>query len=184
MANLRNIDKYILWDEDRKQFLPVYWRREVLPKWLTFETTDVQGAYTVNAAGVDTPPVGFKQPYASVEGLDGGMGTPFEVRSLVFEDSTDGTANADFTVVLKDLGSVREFMNRPIHIRTLAGVAQTPALLREPYMFLSQRNVSATFAKVSGGATTVRLYMVGAEYFPSGNREKDGIRISRKIGHT
>lgn len=173
MANLRDIDQYVTWDEKRKQFLPVYWRKEVLPKWLMFDLSDVQGPYTIAAAPANTPPVGWKQPYASVEGLDGGLGTPFEVRSLVFASHSTGappfaetTATANFTVRLKDQGTVREFMNRDIHIRCLAGTAQTPALLREPYMFLSQQNISAFFTKVAGGAVAVRMALVGAEYFP------------------
>lgn len=166
MSNLRQINKYIVWDDKRKQYLPVYWRKEVLPKWLMFSTVDVMGAFTILAAPATTPPVGFKQPYWSVEGLDRNLGTPFEVRSIIFEDSTDTTAAANFTVRMKDNGSVREFMNRAIHIRTFAGTAQTPALLREPYFFLSQNSISCYFTKVAGGATTMRMALVGAEYFP------------------
>ena len=168
-ANLRMIDKYIRWDEQNQMFFPNYYRKEILPKWLGFEETDLQaplGVLTIPAAGTEAPRVGFKQPYASVEGLDGNLGTPFEVRGLVFADSTDGTALADFTIEMEELGEVRTLMNRPIHIRTIAGVAQTPALLREPYMFLSQHNISCRFNKVAGGQTTMRMFMIGAEYFP------------------
>lgn len=168
MSNLRRVNDYILWDEGQRRFLPVYWRREILPKWLMFDTSDVIGPYTLTAAPVPSPPVGFKQPYWSVEGLDANMGTPFEVRSLVFADSSaTGTAAADFTVRMKDQGSVREFMNRPVHIRTLAGVAQTPALLREPYFFQSQQNISCFFSMIGAPPqAVVRMYLIGAEYFP------------------
>jgi hypothetical protein len=150
-------------------YYPAYYRKEILPKWLGFDTSYLNtnnGVIRLNAAGAGPVTAGFKQPYASVEGLDGGMGTPFEVRSIVFADSTDLTPNADFTIVLEELGEVRDFMNNPIHIRTIAGTAQTPGFLNEPYMFLSQHNIQAQFVKVAGGQTNVRVFLCGAEYFP------------------
>lgn len=169
MSNLRNIDKYIRWDNRTNLYYPEYYRKEILPKWLGFDTSYLNtnnGVVTLNAAGGGPVVTGFKQPYASVEGLDGGLGTPFEVRSIVFADSTDGTANAEFTVVLKELGEARDFMNNPIHVRTIAGTAQTPGFLNEPYMFLSQHNLQATFVKLAGGQVNVRFFLCGAEYFP------------------
>jgi hypothetical protein len=168
-ANLRNIDKFLRWDNAQQMYFPNYFRKEILPKWLGFDSADLQapnGLLPIAGGGANTPRVGFKQPYASVEGLDGNLGTPFEVRSIVFADSIDGTAVADFTVRLEEMGEVRQLMNRDVHIRTFAGVAQTPALLREPYMFLSQHNISAQFNKTSAGATNCRMFLCGAEYFP------------------
>jgi len=170
MSNLRDIDKFIYWDPKRNQYVPYYWRKEILPLWMGFAQADIQapnGVVTIPAAGAGIAPrVGFKQDYASLEGLDQHLGTPFEVRSIVFEDSVDTTALAQFTVLLQDLGQKRDFMNNPVHIRTIAGTAQTPALLREPYWFMSQANISAQFAKIVGGATTARMFLVGAQYFP------------------
>jgi len=169
MSLLRNIDDFLHWDERKQQYVPNYWRRDVLPSWLGFDPADLQapnGVATVAAAGAPTTPVGFAQPYWSVEGLDQNLGTPFEVRSLVFEDSTDTTAAANFTVRLKENGETREFMNEPVHIRCIAGTAQLPALMREPYFLRSSHKISAQFNKVAGGAVAIRMFLVGAEYYP------------------
>lgn len=167
MALLRNIDKYVQWDERRKMYVPVYWRREILPNWMYFDFSDVGAAAAViPAAGTPSAPFTFKQPYTSVGGLDENLGTPFEVRSIVFADTVEGTPAANFQVLLKEVGETREFMNRRCHVRTIFGTAQTPALLREPFMFKSQHNVSCQFFKIAGGATAAKVYLVGAQYAP------------------
>jgi hypothetical protein len=164
---LRQIDKFLKWIPAKQSYVPNLWRREILPSWLTIRSTDAALPVTVPApAGGSTPPLTIFQPYTSVNGADQNLGTPFEVRSLVYEDSTDGTAAANFCVNLKEVGEARNFMNNPIHIRCLAGTGSLPAILREPYMFLSQHNVSAQFTKVAGGASTMRFFMCGAQYFP------------------
>lgn len=163
---LRQIDQFIRLNPKTKQYDMVLWRREVLPSWLTIRDIDSLEPIAVPAAPNFTSPLTIFQPYTSVNGQDQGFGTPFEARSIVFQDSTDGTDAAQFSVMLKEVGEVRQFMNQPCHIRTIAGTGQFPALLREPYMFLSQHNVSAQFYKVLGGATTMRFYLAGAQYYP------------------
>lgn len=163
---LRQIDKFVQWNPKTNRYDPVLWRRELLPSWLTIRDTDATLPITIPAPGSSTPPLTIFQPYASVNGADAGFGTPFEVRSIVYEDSGDGTPAADFSVFLKEVGEARQFMNQPVHIRTIAGTGQLPAILREPYMFPSQHNISAQFVKQSGGSTTARFYLCGAQYFP------------------
>lgn len=162
----RQIDQFMRWNSRTRQYSMVLWRREVLPSWLTIRDIDSLQPLVVAAAPAQGTPLTIFQPYSSVNGADAGFGTPFEVRSIVFEDSVDGTAAANFTVSLNEVGEVRTFMNAPVHIRTLAGTGQLPAILREPYMFLSQHNISAKFTKVAGGASAMRFYLVGAQYFP------------------
>lgn len=164
---LRRVDKYMEWSAQRNQYVPTYWRREILPCWLTLNEIDVPGGtLPIVAAPAVGNPRAFKQPYYSCEGLDQNMGTPFEVQSLVFADLIEGTAVANFTVLLKEVGEVRELMNRPCHVRTVFGTGQTPALLREPYYFPSQHNISIQATKISGGATSARFYLVGNQYYP------------------
>jgi hypothetical protein len=164
--SLRNTDKFLKWNEQYKLYEPVMWRRDVLPSWLAFELTDTTLPFTIAAAGTATRPISYKQPYTSANGQDQGLGTPFEVRALVCQDSTAGYAAADWTVVLREMGEARLFMNRPIHVRCLFGTGQLPALLREPYMFLSQHNIQFQAAKVAGGAVNIRAYLCGAQYYP------------------
>lgn len=176
MALLRNIDKFLVWSDEKQQYVPPYWRRNVLPSWLGYDPADLNqanGVVTVNAAGTPTPPVSFQQPYWSVNGADEGVGTPFEVRSLVYASHSTGappyaenTATANYTVLLQEVGQARQFMNLPVHIRCLAGTAQLPALLREPYYMQSKHSLSVQYAKVAGAAVGVRLFLVGAQFFP------------------
>lgn len=164
--SLRQIDKFVKWNEQAQQYLPVLWRREVLPSWLTF-TQDSPLPITVPAFPAPTPLLTFKQPYSSVNGNDQNLGTPFEVRSLVFQDSTAGTLNSNFTVLLKEVGEARNFMNAPVHVRTMFGTGQLPGLLREPYMFMSQHNISLQAQNIAGLApTSMRMYLCGAQYYP------------------
>lgn len=167
---LRRVDKYMSWDQARSQYVPEYWKREILPSWLTLDAAGALsapgGTLTIPAFPATPAPVPFKQPYYSCEGLDQNMGTPFEVQSLTFADLTAGTAAANFTVLLKEVGEVREFMNRACHVRTVFGTAQTPALLREPYYLLSQHNISIQCAMIAAGPTTARFYLHGSQYFP------------------
>lgn len=166
MGNLRAVDKYLRWSAQSGKYEPVNWRRNVFPSWLYFDLSDVNGVYTVAAAGTSSRLVAFRQPYFSNGGLDDGLGTPFETRALVFEDSTDGTASANFTVELKEIGQLRDFQNRPIHVRAMFGTAQLPAMLREPIFIPSQHQIQMKASKISGGATTMRMFLVGPQYYP------------------
>lgn len=163
---LRQVDNFIRLNPVTNKYEPTLWRREILPSWLTIRDTDATLPIVVPAAPASTPPLTIFQPFSSVNGADAGMGTPFEMRSLVFQDTTDGTDAANFTVYMQEVGEARMFMNNPIHIRTIAGTGQQPAILREPYMFLSQHNVSAKFQNVAGGPSNMRFYCHGAQYFP------------------
>lgn len=163
--SVRTIDDFVRWDPRTQRYITFNWRRQILPSWLTFSPTDTTLPLTVAAAPALTKLVSMVQPYTSVEGMDMNCGTPFEVRSLLFEDDTDGTANANFTVMMREMGEVRNFMNAPIHVRCMFGTGQFPAVLREPYMFLSQHNIQFQFQKISGGAINMRAYLAGAQYF-------------------
>src|SRR3972149_10859339 len=154
--SLRSVEKFYTWNPQGNRFDAIMWRRDVLPSWLTFERTDTALPFTVPGREPRAPPVSIKQPYSSVNGQDHGLGTPFEVRSLVFQDTTDGTLAANFTVLMTEVGEVRRFMNRAVHVRTIFGTGGQPALLREAYMMFSQHNVAFQLNKVAGGATTDR----------------------------
>jgi hypothetical protein len=157
--------KFFKWDDARKRFMPEWWRRAIVPNWLTIEGVDQTLPITVAAAGTITKPMGFRQPYGSAEGLDHNLGQPFVGKYFLFCDSTDTTALSDISVKLRDVGMSREFSNRPIHIRNLAGTAQLPFRLREPVWFPSDHNISAEFNKLSGGAAKIRFYMFGSTMY-------------------
>jgi hypothetical protein len=162
----RTIEKIFPYDPESRKFKMEYWRRECLPYWLCFERSDQLAPVTIAAVGAPSPRVGYRPSYSSCDGLDRSLGNPLEVQSLLFADSTDSTAAANFTVRMTELGNSRQFMNNPIHIRCLAGTAQRPFILRHPFFFPSLHTVSVEFNKVAGGATTARMYMAGTRYYP------------------
>jgi hypothetical protein len=169
MDFFRAIDNYVKYDPKTKKVSVATWRRQVLPTWLYFDLASVAGAIAIPPVGTSLAPMVWKQPYSSAGLLDLNAGTPLEVKNLVFQDSTMGTANANFTCLLNEQGESRAFMNQPIHVLNMFGTGQTPFRLREPYMFFSQHNISAVFTLIAGGqqrGTTARLYLEGSQYYP------------------
>lgn len=165
MGNLRAVDKFFRFNPATRRVELQMWRKEMLPCWLGLSQADVpNGLYTLPAAGTTPPLACFKQPYYSMGGADGGVGTPFEARTLLFEDSTQGTASADYKASFNMLGDTRLMMNRPIHIRNLFGTAQLPALLREPLFIPSQAELQIAFSG-QAAASTLRPYLGGVQYY-------------------
>lgn len=164
MGNLRAVEKFFRYNKFTRRLEVQMWRKEMLPSFLYLsQSDDPDGVYTLPASG--TPPLAcFKQPYFSMGGADAGVGTPFEVRSLIFEDSTQGTANADYKITFNMLGDTRLLMNRPIHVRNLFGTAQLPALLREPLFIPSQAELQFAPSGQSA-ASTLRPYLSGLQYY-------------------
>jgi hypothetical protein len=172
------VDKFVDWDPAQRKYIPRGWNRSIVPAWLGFDPAITPGIYTVAAAGAISPPTRFAPPYGSAMGADEGRGTPFLVTHLLFEAGNvpagaETTTNADFTVNLFSTSQALNFMNRPVHVRTIFGAAQLgpnvgilPAKLREPYMFPSNYAVTANFVKNTGAALAMRMYMVGKQYYP------------------
>lgn len=158
------IDDYIRINPQTGLYEPIYWKRAMLPYKLTFDPQYVPtGLLTVAASG-DTTAI-FKQPHTST-GLDGGFGSPLLITQTTFEDSTDSTASALFTISLKDLGDMTQFMNQPIHILNFAGTAQLAAKMPEPLFLPSKHALQAKYAKTSGIATTMRHFFDGKLFMP------------------
>lgn len=164
MLQVENIvDRYIALDPHTGFFKPKWWHRDVMPYWLYPDAQFTTGAMQVQAAGTPTPPFVYKNAHASI-GL-GQYGNPILINRIVFEDSTDTTDLANWTVMLKDMGDIVQYMNRPIHVRTFAGTAQLPAGLAEPLFFPTRHQLQLTPNKISGGATNVRLYFGGSIFY-------------------
>lgn len=165
MLKERNlVDRYIKLDPKTGFFKPVPWHRDVMPYMLYPDAQFTSGAMTINAAaGAETPPFIYKNQHASI-GL-GHYGNPILINRVVFEDSTDTTAAAAWTVMLKDMGDIVQYMNRPIHVRTFAGTSQLPAGLSEPLFLPTRHQLQLTAKKISGGATSARLFFGGAIFY-------------------
>lgn len=172
------VNSIFKFDPASRQITTQKHNRYILPSWLMFDVSDVPtGLYTIPAAGGAVPPVAWKQPYTSCNGLDAGFGQPFEIKYLILSDSSTGIAGANYEVYLKELGETRSFMNRACHVQTLFGTAQLPGRLREPYMFWSQHQIQAMFNNLDAGPRSFRAYLCGPQYYawvpqPEDSREK------------
>jgi len=165
MPGVRDVDKFFKYDPATGQYNPELWRRALLLNWMYPDPNVTTNPFTIPAAGSPLR-LFFRNPYSSGQGWDNGYGSPFEAKNLIFEDSTDGTAAANWTAAFQEIGEARRFQNNPIHIRTIAGTAQTPALLREQYWFPSAHVIQADLNKISGGAVNARMYFGGTQYYP------------------
>jgi hypothetical protein len=123
------------------------------------------GIVTVNAAGSATPPVFFKLPHASVGGADRGLGNPLKIEKIVFTDNTDGTDASAVTVMIRDMGDGRQFMNRPVHIRTLMGTAKLSARTWEPLFLPMMHGLQMQFDKITGASVELRPVLHGPIYY-------------------
>lgn len=143
---------------------PIWWKRAAFPYQLTFDPQYTPtGVLVVPAAGNAISV--FKEPHTG-QSLDGGYGTPLSIRQSTFEDSTSGTAAANFTVFLKDLGDMTQFMNAPVHIQNFAGTAQLAARFSEPLFLPTLHALQATYAMLAGGPDSIRHFLGGISYAP------------------
>ena len=172
MREPNSVDKFIRFNPQTKFFEPVWYRRDILPFWFYPDEQFINGDIVINAAGTPTPPVVYKLPHASLD-MDSGLGNPLKISQMVFEDSTDTTTLANWTVMMEDMGDKLKYMNAPIHIRTFAGGAKVsavglemlPAFLFEPLFLPTRHNLIFTFNKIAGGAVNVRLFPVGEMFY-------------------
>lgn len=106
-------------------------------------------------------PVGF--PFCRTS-YDGG----FEGQLLTFEDSTAGTANAQWTVRFEDVVNGMQLMNDACHVRTIFGTAQLPAIINEPLTIFMYEKLQVLINLIAGNAnTTGRINLPGAVYMPT-----------------
>lgn len=158
------IDNFIRKNAQTGELEPQWWKRAIFPYKLTFDPQYVATLpLTVPATGQVTAVL--KEQHSSL-GLDNEIGTPLLINFPTFEDSTDGTANAAFTIMMKDIGDGTQFMNQPIHILNFSGTAQQTSEFSEPLFLPTRHALQTQFAKVSGGATTMRLFLNGKLFIP------------------
>lgn len=162
------VDSYVRMNPKTGLFEPIWMYRAILPFWLgpdpMFANHD---PIVVNAAGTLTQPITYKLPHSS-QGLDDHLGNPMMINRLVYGSSL-GNENANFTVLMEDIGDQLRYMNYPIHIRTFAGgvnptgAAQgmLPALLSEPLFLPTRHNLMFTLNTISGAASNIHLFPVG-----------------------
>jgi hypothetical protein len=165
MGDLFDAEKFFRWNPATQRYQPLLWRRAILPAWLTVAETDQQYHYQLAAYPAVGRPLHIQPELGSAQGADQGLGSPFEIRKLVFCDSTVGTAAAAFTVKLRDQGAGRDLTSRRMHIRNVAGTAQLPFRMLEPYFLPSRSALQLEFQNL-GAATYIRFFLHGANYYP------------------
>ncbi len=132
--------------------------QHIFPYSVGFDPEDVPALpFQIPTAGTVCNPVGFRAPRSSIAGC-------FEGDYITFADSA-GIANSAWTIRFQDLNG-RFMSNQPIHIRTLAGSAQLPAILREPLILLSRDKFNCVMNKITGAAVNVRIQINGSQLQP------------------
>lgn len=145
------------------------WRRSIKPYWLYFDGQDGALQFAAGAAN-DTQRPKYRQQSSSNNWLDDTMRTPFLIQQVVHSESENGTANSNFTITIRQRSAARNLMSRPIHIRTFAGTAQTPALLREPLLFPSNSFLDCEITRIDNTSLrNLRMYLCGSLYTPWAN---------------
>lgn len=182
---LPDVDYSTRYSPESRTVKPVMWKRSITPGWLTFDEARNPGGTMIIPAGAGSMAESiFRQNYWSQGGQMADLMSPFEARNLLFADSTDTTAAAAWTVEFLELSEYRNLMNAPIHIRNIAGTAQQPAILREPFWFESNYAVRVRAVRLSGAsAATVRMNFGGANYYPWGpdvELDPEGVRTMRE----
>ncbi len=157
------VDPYIRYNPNTRLFEPVWFWRDVLPYWLGPDPQFTTGATTLPAAPGLPAPVIYKLAHNSLS-MDKGVGNPLIIDRILFQNSNDAnsltTANAAFTILVKDMGDSLQYMNFPVHIRTFAGSAQLPALLSEPLLMPTRHNLVVNMASI-GAASSAQLFFAG-----------------------
>lgn len=130
--------------------------RGFLPYWSSFSRQRLP--YVLPAVGTIPAPLTIQGPRNNPD-----FGAN-QMEYMVFADATDG-ALAAWTLQLKDFCG-RELMNRPIHIRAIAGSAQQPALIYEPLFVKSRETIYVQLNKLTAGTSNIFFYMPGMLYDP------------------
>ena len=114
--------------------------------------------FALPAASAASKAIGFQAPRASQFGM-------FEAYYAMYADSTDTTAAAAWTVDFPNF-QARPLNNSPLHIRTFAGTAQLPALIREPLVMFSREKLIMQPQKISGAGANIWTNFAGVQWNP------------------
>jgi hypothetical protein len=142
--------------------------RNIMPYTLAPDQLTGPLPFTVPAAGAGTLYV----KYTGINNFQTVWGTPLELLRMVYAGGTIAAPAGvqDISVRLRSFAG-RDYMNAPVHIRTLYGwtsaVGYLPAAIREPFFLFTSEYIMAEFTKNSGGAlTNFYPYMRGVQYYP------------------
>jgi hypothetical protein len=149
-------------------YMPMPGVRNIMPFNLAPDQLTGPMPFTVPAAGAGTLYV----KYTGINNFQTIYGTPFELLRLVFGGGTPiaPAGTQDISVRFKMFNG-RDYMNAPVHIRTLYGwtsaTGYLPAAIREPFFLFTSEYIMAEFTKLSGGAlTNFYPYLRGVQYYP------------------
>lgn len=132
--------------------------RGLKPYWTSFSDKSTRLPYTLAANTTIPSPLTVQGPRNNPDYAAN------QCEYMVYADATDGD-NSAFTIQLKDFCG-RELMNRPCHIRTVAGSAQQPALLYEPLFIKARETMWVQLQKLTAGEASIFWYLPGVLYTP------------------
>jgi len=86
-------------------------------------------------------------------------------------------SDGDFLVEIRDEGAGRAIMNRPLHVQTMVGDGQTPAILPATLILDPSRSLYVTFIDRSGADNEVWFYFSGTRYYYQGALTSKKVKI-------
>jgi hypothetical protein len=165
MLERNPVDDFIKLNPKTGMYDVIPWMTQVQPNWLYADEQYYPDGQAITIPAAGSAKAIYKIKHSSL-GVDKEVGTPFLMDRILFEDSVDTTAAAAFSISLVDLGDKTQFMNNPIHIRLFAATSQLPGMMSEMLMMPSRHALLATFAKLSGGATSAKMWFAGKAFYP------------------
>lgn len=158
------VDRYFRVDAKTKILQPTWMYRDVLPYSLGPDGSRVNNNTSIPITSADPVTIPFKLPHSSLS-MDNQVGNPLEIEQITFDEQDSGGATSDLLVFIADQGDQRQYMNFPIHIRTLAGSGQLSARLAENLFLPTRHQLLVTFQKTTGAANQhIFFYFHGKIY--------------------
>jgi hypothetical protein len=93
-------------------------------------------------------------------GYDDQVGTPLQINQIV-QTSSLGLTASEALVFITDQGDQRQYMNYPVHIRTIGGNGQLSGRLTEDLFLPTRHQLLVTFTPNGNDSETVQLYFIG-----------------------
>lgn len=163
-----DVNKIFKFDPVTGKYNTVRWRRSLKPYDL-YPKSLPDGAAMNFPAPTATRRFEWRPDASSNNWLDDTRRTPFLIQALTYVESQNGFAAADFTVMLRQIANGRQLMNRPCHLRTIAGSQGTPFLLRTPLLFPANSAIIGDFVRLGAGVRDLRFFMSGVLICPWAN---------------
>ncbi len=165
MFEPNSVDKYLRINPQTRMFVPAWMYRDILPFSLGPDPSVIPQNSAISLTTADPRTIPYKLPHTSLD-MDHGVGNPLNIDQISYSEFLTGVPNAAFTIMINDMGDQRQFMNAPVHIRSLAGTGRLAARLSEDLFLPTRHQLNITLRKTPGAFDqSARVYFHGSQYY-------------------